>query len=177
MSDPLAPAQQAGPSPAACVIRPGLVSALQAQGDTGRRALSLMRDAAHVLNNTGAFHAPYEVAQSCLRGALNSVLSIAGEEFPGLRGATKAVAEAAGAVTDAWRRQHEVEAADLDVLADAAEELRVEQADRGGFRTWQIGHLVAEQTRAATRTIPAQPGAPARTATRHRSRSRSRPRP
>lgn len=129
------------------MIRPELVSALQAQGDKGRRALSLMRDAAHVLNNTDAFQTPYEVAQSCLRGALDSVLSIAGEEFPGLRSATKAVTEAAEAVTDAWRRQHEVEAADLDVLADAVEELRAEQADRGGFRTRQIGHLVAEQTR------------------------------
>ncbi|MFK0287979.1 hypothetical protein ACIQVL_46985 [Streptomyces sp. NPDC090499] len=147
MSDPLAPAQQAGPSLAACAIRPELVSALQAQGDKGRRALNLMRDAAHVLNNTDAFHAPYEVAQSCLRGALDSVLSIAGEEFPGLRSATKAVAEAAGAVTDAWRRQHEVEAADLNILAAAVEELRAEQEDRGGFRTRQIGRLVAEQTR------------------------------
>ncbi|MCC9711840.1 hypothetical protein E4N62_45505 [Streptomyces sp. MNU76] len=36
---------------------------------------------------------------------------------------------------------------EMDVLVGAVEELRAEQAERGGFRTRQIGHLVAEQTR------------------------------
>jgi hypothetical protein len=39
-----------------------------------------------------------------------------------------------------------VGAGDLDVLVGAVEELHAEQGDRGGFYTWQIGHLVAEQT-------------------------------
>lgn len=123
------------------------VSALQAQGGNGQRALGLLLDAAHVLNRPAEFRAPYEVAQSCLRGALDSVLSIAGEDFPGLRSATRAVSEAAGAVADAWRQQGRVGAGELDVLVGAIEELRAEQAERGGFRTRQIGHLVAAQTR------------------------------
>ncbi|MER5662796.1 hypothetical protein [Streptomyces mirabilis] len=50
-------------------------------------------------------------------------------------------------MADAWRRQGGVGAGDLDVLVGAVEELRAEQAERGGFRTRQIGRLVAEQTR------------------------------
>lgn len=145
--DPLSGGEQAEPSLAVCGVRPELVLALQAQGGHGQRALSLLLDAARVLNRPAEFRAPYEVAQSCLRGALDSVLSIAGEDFPGLLSATKAVTEAAGAVADAWRQQGGVGSGDLDVLVGAVEELRAEQAERGGFRTRQIGRLVAEQTR------------------------------
>ncbi|MEU6071059.1 hypothetical protein ABZ864_43110 [Streptomyces sp. NPDC047082] len=137
----------AEPPQAACVVRPELASALEAQGNNGQRALSLLLDAAQILNSPTQFRAPYEVAQSCLRNALDSVLSIAGEDFPGLRSATRAVTEAAGSVADAWSEQREVAAADLDVLAAALVELRAEQANRGGFRTRQVGRLVAEQTR------------------------------
>jgi hypothetical protein len=129
------------------VVRPPLVSALQAQGTHGQRALNLLLDAACILNDPAAFHAPYELAQSCLRGALDSVLKIAGEDFPGLRSATEAVTEAAGAVADTWQHRQETEARGLDALARTVEKLRAEQAERGGFRTRQIGHLVAEQTR------------------------------
>lgn len=106
-----------------------------------------MLDAAHVLNRSVEFCAPYEVAQSCLRGALDSVLRIAGEDFPGLRSATRALTEAAGAVADAWRHQGWVGAREMDVLVGAVEGLRAEQAERCGFRTRQIGRLVAEQSR------------------------------
>lgn len=124
-----------------------LVSALQAQGSNRQRALGLLLDAAHVLNRLAEFRAPYEVAQSCLRVRWTAFLSIAGEDFPGLRSATRAVSEAAGAVADAWRQPGGVGAGELDVLVGAVEELRAEQAERGGFRTRQIGHLVAVQTR------------------------------
>ena len=97
--------EQADSSSAVCGVRLELVSALQAQGGNGQRALSLLLDAAHVLNCPAEFRTPYEVAQSCLRGALDSGLGIAGEDFPGLRSATKAVTETVGAVADAWRRQ------------------------------------------------------------------------
>lgn len=147
VSSPVPGGEQAEPSLAVCVVRPELVSALQAQGANGQRALNLLLDAAQILNHPAALRAPYEVAQSCLRGALDSILKIAGDDFPGLLSATKAVTEAAGAVADAWRRRNEVEAVDLDVLVAAVEGLRAEQADRGGFRTRQIGHLVLEQTR------------------------------
>ncbi|WP_328687586.1 hypothetical protein OHA74_55425 [Streptomyces phaeochromogenes] len=50
-------------------------------------------------------------------------------------------------MADAWRQQGGVGSGDLDVLVGAVEELRAEQAERGGFRTRQIGRLVAEQTR------------------------------
>lgn len=86
-----------------CGVRAELISALQAQRSHGQRALSLLLDAAHVLNRPAEFRAPYEVAQSCLRGALDSVLSIAGEDFPRLRSATRAVAEAAGALRTSSR--------------------------------------------------------------------------
>lgn len=101
MSVPLSGAGRAEPPSAVCGLRPELVLALQAQGGNGQRALSLLLDAAHILNSSSAFEAPYEVAQSCLRGALDSVLSISGEDFPGVRGATRAVSEVAGAVADA----------------------------------------------------------------------------
>ncbi|MFJ8787054.1 hypothetical protein [Streptomyces sp. NPDC102476] len=146
MSSPLSGSRQAEPS-AVCVVRPPLVSALQAQGAHGQRALNLLLDAARILNDPAVFHAPYEVAQSCLRGALDSILKIAGEDFPGLRSATEAVAETAGAVADTWQRCQETETGSLDALAKAVEQLRAEQAERGGFRTRQIQHLVAEQTR------------------------------
>ncbi|WP_030933722.1 hypothetical protein [Streptomyces sp. NRRL B-24720] len=147
MSSPLFGSEQAELAPAVCVVRSELVSALQAQGAHGQRALSLLLDAAQIMNAPAGFQAPYEVAQSCLRGALDSVLKIAGEDFPGVRSATEAVSKAAGAVVDAWRHHGEVEAGDLVVLVSAVDQLRAEQANRGGFRTRQIGHLVLEQTR------------------------------
>uniref|UniRef100_A0AAU1UMH8 Uncharacterized protein n=1 Tax=Streptomyces sp. NBC_00119 TaxID=2975659 RepID=A0AAU1UMH8_9ACTN len=146
MSSPLFESEQTESAPAVCAVRSELVSALQAHGDHGQRALSLLLDAAQIMNAPAAFRAPYEVAQSCLRGALDSVLKIAGEDFPGLRSATEAVTKTAGVVADAWRHR-EVGAGDLDVLVSAVDELRAEQANRGGFRTRQIGHLVLEQTR------------------------------
>ncbi|MFE5399616.1 hypothetical protein ACFQ9U_34280 [Streptomyces sp. NPDC056568] len=139
--------EQAGVAPAVCVVRSELMSALQAQGAHGQRALSLLLDSAQIMNAPAVFQAPYEVAQSCLRGALDSVLKIAGEDFPGLRSATEAVTKAAGAVADAWRHRGGVGAGDLDVLVGAVDQLRAEQENRGGFRTRQIGHLVLEQTR------------------------------
>lgn len=147
VSVPLSDGEPAEPSSAVCGVRPELVSALQAQGRHGQRALRLLLDAAHVLNRSVEFCAPYEVAQSCLRGALDSVLRIAGEDFPGLRSATRALTEAAGAVADAWRHQGWVGAREMDVLVGAVEGLRAEQAERCGFRTRQIGRLVAEQSR------------------------------
>ncbi|MFI8794356.1 hypothetical protein [Streptomyces sp. NPDC055105] len=132
---------------AVCVVGSELVSALQAQGAHGQRALSLLLDAARIMNAPTVFQAPYEVAQSCLRGALDSVLKIAGEDFPGVRSASEAVSRAAGVVADAWRHHGEVGAGDLGVLVGAVDQLRAEQANRGGFRTRQIGCLVLEQTR------------------------------
>lgn len=116
--------------------RPELVSALPAQGGNGQRALSLLLDTADVLNRHSEFRAPH----GDLRGALGSVLSIAGTDFPGLRSATKAVTDA----VDAWRQQGGVGAGDLDVLVGAVEELcaesRLTAADSmyGRSGTWWL---------------------------------------
>ncbi|MET9221722.1 hypothetical protein ABZX65_23545 [Streptomyces sp. NPDC003300] len=77
---------------------------------------------------------------------MDSVGKIAGMDFPGLLSATRAVTEAAVAVAASWQ-QGDVGDGDLDVLVDAVAQLHAERADRGGFRTRQIGRLVLEQTR------------------------------
>ncbi|MEU3822980.1 hypothetical protein AB0E74_25640 [Streptomyces sp. NPDC030392] len=56
-----------------------LAQALSAQGETGRRALSLLRDARRVLAGAG-LERPWEVAESCLRGAMEALLKSPGAE-------------------------------------------------------------------------------------------------
>ncbi|MET8977392.1 hypothetical protein ABZX85_17400 [Streptomyces sp. NPDC004539] len=149
MSDTRSGPGTAGASQTAvCGVGPELGEALRAQGPAGERALDLLLDAASILNHPDRLRRPYEVAQSCLRGALDSVLNnIAGEDFPGPRRARQAVVEAAGAVADSWGRHQQVTQVDLDALLDAVGELRAQQAHRGGFRARQVGQLVFDQTR------------------------------
>ncbi|MGW3387343.1 hypothetical protein [Streptomyces cinereoruber] len=56
-----------------------LAQALSAQGETGRRALGLLRDACRVLSGAG-LERPGEVAESCLRGAMDALLKSPGAE-------------------------------------------------------------------------------------------------
>ncbi|WP_327250096.1 hypothetical protein [Streptomyces sp. NBC_01320] len=63
MSSPPLGSEQAELAPAVCVVRSELVSALQAQGAHGQRSLSLLLDAAQIMNAPVIFQAPYEVAQ------------------------------------------------------------------------------------------------------------------
>ncbi|PVC80802.1 hypothetical protein DBP12_36940 [Streptomyces sp. CS014] len=128
-------------------VRPELAEALQAQGTDGERALGLLLDAAYVLDNPGGFRRADEVVHSCVRGALDSVLKLAGGDFPGPRRATRSLVEAAGAVADSWSDAGAVPPDVLDSLVAAVDEVRAQDADRGGFRVRQVEHLVLEQTR------------------------------
>ncbi|MYR76570.1 hypothetical protein GTW49_30770, partial [Streptomyces sp. SID4925] len=66
-----------------------LAAALCAQGATGVRALGLLRDARRVLAGAG-LERPAEVAESCLRGAADALLSLPGApEAAGLKFAAK----------------------------------------------------------------------------------------
>ncbi|MFE1190200.1 hypothetical protein [[Kitasatospora] papulosa] len=59
------------------VVDEVLAAALTAQGAAGARALGLLRDAHRVLAGTG-LERPAEVAESCLRGAADALLSLPG---------------------------------------------------------------------------------------------------
>ncbi len=64
-------------SPIGFTVSAQLSMALTAQGPHGERALNLLRDAAAVLSEPARWNAPYELAQSCCRGAIDSILNLA----------------------------------------------------------------------------------------------------
>ncbi|MCQ6556998.1 hypothetical protein NPS70_27995 [Streptomyces sp. C10-9-1] len=109
--------------------------------------MGLLLDAAYVLDSPDGFHRANEIVQSCVRGALDSVLKLAGEDFPGPRRAARSLAEAAGAVADSWTGAGTVPPNLFDSLVAAVDEVRAQDADHGGFRVRQVEHLVLEQTR------------------------------
>lgn len=121
--------------------------ALTAQGPHGERALNLLRDAAAVLSKPARWNAPYEVAQSCCRGAIDSILNLAPKDIEGVEAAKNAVADAAKLAVEAWRTGGQVPEGLLDALAAAVDALRTEESNPGGRRLRQIGHLVQELTR------------------------------
>lgn len=124
-----------------------LSTALTAQGPHGERALSLLRDAAAVLSDPDQWHAPYEVAQSCCRGAIDSILNLAPKDITGIEAARDAVTDAAKSAVEAWRANAQVPNGLLDELTAAVDALHAEEANPGGRRIRQIGHLVQELTR------------------------------
>ncbi|MFK0142468.1 hypothetical protein [Streptomyces murinus] len=76
-----------------------LAGALQAQGEPGVRALGLLRDAARVLSGAGGLERPAEVAESCLRGAADALLSLPGAPVTvGLKAAAAALLDAVDAL-------------------------------------------------------------------------------
>ncbi|MER8120662.1 hypothetical protein [Streptomyces sp. NPDC094031] len=89
MSNEVPPAGGELPAPGLLVELPVvdevLAAALRAQGAAGVRALGLLRDAARVLSGAGGLERPAEVAESCLRGAADALLSLPGA--PGAPGA------------------------------------------------------------------------------------------
>jgi hypothetical protein len=109
--------------------------------------LNLLRDAAAVLSDPGRWSAPYEVAQSCCRGAIDSILNLAPRDITGIEAVTKAVTDAAKSAVDAWRAGGQVPQGLLDGLAAAVDALRAEEGNPGGRRIRQIGYLVQELTR------------------------------
>ncbi|MFJ3182343.1 hypothetical protein ACIPJN_28680 [Streptomyces sp. NPDC086796] len=75
-----------------------LAAALTAQGEAGVRALGLLRDAARVLAGAG-LERPAEVAESCLRGAADALLSLPGAPVAvGLKSAAAALLDAVDAL-------------------------------------------------------------------------------
>ncbi len=76
------------------VVDEVLAAALTAQGEPGVRALDLLQDARRIL--TGGFlQRPAEIAESCLRGAADALLSLPGApEAAGLKDAAAALLDA-----------------------------------------------------------------------------------
>ncbi|MCX4911929.1 hypothetical protein [Streptomyces sp. NBC_00878] len=134
-------------SPAGFTISAELSMVLTAQGPHGERALNLLRDAAAVLSDPARWNAPYEVAQSCCRGAIDSILNLAPKDIEGIEAARAAVTDAAKSAVEACRADGSVPQGLLDELAAAVDALRAEEANPGGRRIRQIGHLVQELTR------------------------------
>ncbi|MFE0773333.1 hypothetical protein [Streptomyces sp. NPDC058861] len=130
-----------------------LAQALTAQGETGRRALGLLRDARRVLAGAG-LERPGEVAESCLRGAMEALLKSPGAEEQddrvgvgkAARGLLKAVdalptpAAPDGRTPKRPRPAAAVTAARKRVDA-AAEALRGELAHKSGMHTVRALHI------------------------------------
>ncbi|MDX3695024.1 hypothetical protein PV726_32740 [Streptomyces europaeiscabiei] len=82
------------------VVDEVLAEALTAQGAPGVRALGLLRDARRILAGT-LLERPAEVAESCLRGAADALLSLPGVPVAvGLRSAAAALLDAVDALPD-----------------------------------------------------------------------------
>lgn len=126
-------------------LSPELVEALEAHGAGGARAANLLKAAERILA-TPSIPAADEAAQSCCRGALESLLKLAGEDFPGPRKATERLVEQAKTVAEARRSGSAAESAEVEELVNAVDALHEQEQDQGGFRVRQINQLVLEQT-------------------------------
>gem|GEM_PF-4374161 len=78
-----------------------LAASLLEQGEAGARALGLLRDAYRMLGEEG-YERPAEIAESCVRGAVDALLSLPGSQGDrrppsGLRGAALALLKAVDA--------------------------------------------------------------------------------
>lgn len=113
------------------VVDEVLAAALMAQGAAGARALGLLRDARRVLAGTG-LERPAEVAESCLRGAADALLSLPGApDAVGLRSAAMDLLAAVDTLPgpSAAAPPH----AALGRVRGAAEVLRGQLTRPGGF--------------------------------------------
>ncbi|MFE4336573.1 hypothetical protein ACFRQM_46725 [Streptomyces sp. NPDC056831] len=119
-----------------------LAQALAAQGAPGARALGLLRDARRILTGT-MLERPGEVAESCLRGAADALLSLPGAPARGvgLKAAATGLLDALNALPTSARPAGAVPPS-LHVAADpaawdsvdaAVEALRGELARPGGY--------------------------------------------
>ncbi|MET8608906.1 hypothetical protein ABZV92_35780 [Streptomyces rubiginosohelvolus] len=113
------------------VVDEVLAAALMAQGAAGARALGLLRDARRVLAGAG-LERPAEVAESCLRGAADALLSLPGApDAVGLRSAAMDLLAAVDTLPGppAAAPPH----AELGRVRGAAEVLRGQLTRPGGF--------------------------------------------
>ncbi|MFI1189643.1 hypothetical protein [Streptomyces californicus] len=112
------------------VVDEVLAAALMAQGAAGVRALGLLRDARRVLAGTG-LERPAEVAESCLRGAADALLSLPGApEAVGLRSAAMDLLAAVDTLPGSSAAPPQ---AALGRVRGAAEVLRGQLTRPGGF--------------------------------------------
>ncbi|MFE2046782.1 hypothetical protein ACFXAZ_38885 [Streptomyces sp. NPDC059477] len=115
------------------VVDEVLAAALRAQGAAGVRALGLLRDAHRVLAGSG-LERPAEVAESCLRGAADALLSLPGApDAVGLKSAAKDLLAAVDALPDPLATAPADPAAGLVRVRATAEVLRGQLARPGGF--------------------------------------------
>ncbi|MFC8704904.1 hypothetical protein ACFUIV_22335 [Streptomyces anulatus] len=113
------------------VVDEVLAAALTAQGAAGARALGLLRDAHRVLAGAG-LERPAEVAESCLRGAADALLSLPGApDVVGLKSAATDLLAAVDTLSGplAAAPSH----AELSRVRRAAEVLRGQLTRPGGF--------------------------------------------
>ncbi|MFD7451760.1 hypothetical protein [Kitasatospora sp. NPDC059827] len=158
MDDDTAPSL---PRPPVQILEPvdeALAASLAAQGDPGARALGLLRDAHRMLCDD-RYERSAEIAESCLRGAAESLLSLGGTK-PGLAAAARALlkavdayqppAEPAGteppSAAGAGRRRRKDPTAVLQEVRSAAEALRAELSTPGGYHRRRIADVVEQNT-------------------------------
>ncbi|MFE3106857.1 hypothetical protein [Kitasatospora indigofera] len=136
------------PSPSPTTVSPELATALTALGPKGERALGLLHEAEDVLADPQGHHVPYEVAPMCCRGALDSLLSLAGkdQDFTGPVSTGNEVIERAKEVADG-HAAGVLSTEALEALTAAVEARRAEENNRGGHRIRKLEKMVRDQTR------------------------------
>ncbi|MFI1765326.1 hypothetical protein ACH41H_25150 [Streptomyces sp. NPDC020800] len=89
------------------------------------------------------------IIQSCLRGAIDSVLKLAPKDLPGIKDASDRVIDSAKAVAASWNAGVPLPGEAREELVAAVAHFEDEVANRGGQRIRQVDFLVQQQTRRA----------------------------
>ncbi|MFJ4680606.1 hypothetical protein [Kitasatospora sp. NPDC088783] len=144
------PTSPPGPDP----VGDDLAAALQAAGagGEGARALGLLRDAHRILSDPAAYDRPAEIAESCVRSAVESLLKLGErkkEKPPGLASAARALLKAVNAYRPPGaapaRRGYDPGAAWQHVNA-AADRLRLQLDNPGGYHDRRAAGIVEHRT-------------------------------
>ncbi|MEU6541228.1 hypothetical protein [Streptomyces sp. NPDC047000] len=116
-----------------CGVQPvdeALVASLREQGEGGARALGLLSDAYRMLTDD-RYEQPGEIAESCVRGAVDALLKLPGGGTPrGLKSTARDLLKAVDAYRPDSRRDPQQA---LQRMRQAADELRVELDMPGGY--------------------------------------------
>lgn len=148
MDDATPPAAALGVQTELEPVDEALAASLLEQGEAGARALGLLRDAHRMLGDEG-YERPAEIAESCVRGAVDALLSLPGSQGDrrqpsGLKSAARALLKAVDAyqppgeepaVGEGRRKKRgsrDPQAA-LRRIREAAEGLRPELERPGGY--------------------------------------------
>ncbi|MFE7590126.1 hypothetical protein ACFU6K_12040, partial [Kitasatospora sp. NPDC057512] len=135
-----------------------LAGALRSVGTKGEgeRALGLLRDAHRILTDPAPFQRQAEIAESCVRGAVEGLLKLGGKK-QGLAAAARAVLKAVDAYrpptpdvlppqAEPARSRRSDPAAALERLRTAAEVLRFELDAPGGYHERRAAGIVEDRT-------------------------------